>query len=220
MPSIAKRVLLVVTCGLFAQASPVLAQSLSENFETVVPAGWTAVNNSTVVGVTTVFQGNDAVFPAQAGTVTSYAGMNYNATTLTNTISVWLITPVRTSLQNGDGWSFFTRTSTGSTFPDRLEFRLSTNGAGCSPGTGPASVGDFTTVLATVNPTLAVGGYPETWTSVAGTLSGIGGTATGCFAWRYFVTNGGPDGTNSNYIGVDTFAYGVVPVELQGFTIE
>ncbi len=215
-----KRAVLVVACGLLVQSSPALAQSLNEGFETVVPAGWTAINNSTVVGTTTVFQGNDTVFPAQAGPTTSYAGMNFNATTGANTISVWLITPVRTTLQNGDGWSFFTRTVDTPAFPDRLEFRMSTNGASCSPGTGPTSVGDFTTLLTTVNPTLTTSGYPNVWTNFNGTLSGLGGVSTGCFAFRYFVTNGGPSGSNSDYIGVDTFAYGVVPVELQGFSIE
>jgi len=71
-----------------------------------------------------------------------------------------------------------------------------------------------------VNPTLAVGGYPEVWTQIQGTLSGVAVPSTGCFAFRYFVTDGGPDGSNSNYIGVDTFVYAMIPVELQTFTIE
>ena len=38
---------------------------------------------------------------------------------------------------------------------------MSTNGA-CSPGTSETDVGDFTTVLTTVNPTLVLGVYPTT----------------------------------------------------------
>ncbi len=208
---LASRLGLAAAC-LLAWSFSAQGQAISEGFETVVPAGWTAVNNSTTVGTTTVFQGNDTVFPAQAGTTTSYAGMNYNATTGANTISVWLITPLRAALGNGDTWSFFTRTTTpGATvYPDRMEFRVSTNGA-CSPGTGPTSVGDFTTVLTTINPSLTTTGYPSVWTNFSGALSGLSGGASGCFAFRYYVTDGGPSGTNSDYIGVDTFAYAPNP---------
>jgi hypothetical protein len=211
---------LLAAVGVLVVAGAASAQPISEDFVLAPPAGWNAVNNSTVVGTTTVFQGNSAVFPAHMGAATSYAGMNFNATTGTNTISVWLITPSRVGIQNGDTWSFWTRSVTGSTFPDRLEFRLSTNGATCSPGTGPTAVGDFTTLLTTINPTLTVGGYPQVYTQFQGTLSGIAAPSTGCFAFRYFVTDGGPTGANSDYIGVDTFVYSPIPVELQTFTIE
>jgi hypothetical protein len=211
---------LPAVAGVLLFAGAASAQPISEDFAVAPPAGWQAINNSTTIGLTTVFQGNSTVFPAHSGAPTSYAGMNFNATTGTNTISVWLITPSRVGIQNGDTWSFFTRTVAGSPFPDRLEFRLSTNGATCSPGTGPTSVGDFATLLTSVNPTLAVGGYPEVYTQFQGTLAGIAAPSTGCFAFRYFVTSGGPTGANSNYIGVDTFVYAPVPVELQTFTIE
>lgn len=210
---------LAMVCVLVV-AGAASAQPISEDFAVAPPAGWQAINNSTVVGTTTVFQGSSAVFPAHMGAITSYAGMNFNATTGANTISVWLITPSRVGIQNGDTWSFFTRTVTTPAFPDRLEFRLSTNGATCTPGVGPASVGDFTTLLTTVNPALTVAGYPNVYTQFQGTLAGIAAPSTGCFAFRYFVTNGGPTGANSDYIGVDTFVYAPVPVELQTFTIE
>jgi hypothetical protein len=211
---------LLAVAGLLLFAGAASAQPLSEDFVVAPPVGWQAINNSIPVGPTTVFQGNSTVFPAQSGAPTSYAGMNFNATTGANTISVWLITPSRVGIQNGDTWSFWTRTVTTPAFPDRLEFRLSTNGATCSPGTGPTSVGDFGTLLTTINPTLTLAGYPNVWTQFQGTLSGIAAPSTGCFAFRYFVTNGGPGGANSDYIGVDTFVYSPVPVELQTFTIE
>jgi hypothetical protein len=194
--------------GVVAFAGAASAQPISEDFVVAPPVGWQAINNSTVVGATTVFQGNAGVFPAQSGVATSYAGMNFQATTGTNTISVWLITPSRVGIQNGDSWSFWSRTTTpgAQVFPDRLEFRLSTNGATCNPGTGPTATGDFTTLLTTINPTL--------------TTTGIAVPSTGCFAFRYFVTGGGPTGANSDYIGVDTFVYAPIPVELQTFTIE
>ncbi len=62
-------------------------------------------------------------------------------------------------------------------------------------------------MLLEVNPTLAAGGYPEVWTQYTATLSGIPGGATGRIAWRYFVTDGGPSGANSNYIGIDTVEF-------------
>jgi hypothetical protein len=196
-------VVLAITLGFAGQAR---AANLTEGFDVVPPAGWTVINNSTPVGTTSWGQGNSANFAAQAGAPTAYASANFHSTTGTNTISTWMITPVQANLGSGDTWSFWTRTLTGSGFPDRLEFRLSTNGS-CSPGTGSASVGAFTTVLTSINPALAGSGYPETWTKFQGTLAGLPGSFSGCFAFRYFVTMGGPTGINSNYIGVDSFQY-------------
>ena len=194
----------------------VRAQAITEGFTditTLPAAGWFTQNNSTPVGTTTWFQGNPAVFPAQAGATNSYIGANFNATTGTNTISVWLLTPNRT-FNNGDVIKFWTRNPTGNPFPDRLEVRLSTNGASTNVGTGPTGIGDFTTLLTTINPDLTVGGYPEVWTEFTLTLSGLpAGGASGRVAFRYFVTDGGPSGDNSNFIGIDTFSYtpGVTP---------
>jgi hypothetical protein len=210
----------LLAVGVLAVAGSASAQPMNEGFEVVPPPGWQAINNSTVVGPTTVFQGNTAIFPSHMGAANAYAGMNFNATSgVGSTISVWFITPMRLGLVNGDDWSFWTRTVAGSGFPDRLEFRVSTNGS-CNPGTTPTSVGDFNTLLLSINPTLAPGGYPEAYTQFSGELAGVPTPVNGCFAFRYFVTDGGPDGSNSNYIGVDTFMYSPVPVELQTFTIE
>ncbi len=186
------------------------AQAITEAFDnitTLPAAGWFLQNNSVPVGTINWFQGNPAVFTAQAGATNSYIGSNFNATTGTNTISVWLLTPNRT-FNNGDVIKFWTRNPTKNPFPDRLEVRLSTNGASTNVGTGSTAVGDFTTLLTSINPTLAVGGYPEVWTEFTLTLSGLpGGGASGRVAFRYFVTLGGPTGDNSNYIGIDTFSY-------------
>jgi hypothetical protein len=209
---------LLAAVAVLALAGAASAQPISEDFAVVPTPGWQAINNATPPGTTTVFQGN-ATLPSHMGAPTAYAGINFNSATAANTCSTWYITPSRVGIQNGDTWSFFTRTIAASAFPDRLEFRLSTNGA-CSPGVGPTAVGDFTTLLTTVNPTLAVGGYPEVYTQIQGTLSGITGAVNGCLAFRYFVTNCGPLGANGNFIAIDTFVYSPVPVELQTFTIE
>lgn len=180
--------------------------TLTEGFEVVPPPGWVLDNNSTPNGTTGWFQGNPAVFPAQAGPTNSYIGANFNNTTGTNTISNFLITPVL-NIRNGAQFTFFTRTTPASPFPDRLIVRLSTAGASVNTGTTNTSVGDFTTVLQDINPTLTPGGYPEDWTAFTITLSGIAAPTTGRIAFHYFVEMGGPTGDNSNFVGIDSFTY-------------
>ena len=191
------------------------AQAITEAFDditTLPAAGWATQNNSGPVGTSGWFQGNATVFPSQAGATTAYIGANFNNTSGAGTISNWLLTPNRT-FNNGDTISFWTRTVTGANFPDRMQVRLSTAGASTNVGTGPTGVGDFTTVLLDINPTYNTGGgtppgnYPDVWTQVTLTLSGLPGATSGRIGFRYFVENGGPSGANSNFIGIDTFAY-------------
>ncbi|MFZ1265185.1 MAG: choice-of-anchor J domain-containing protein [Anaerolineae bacterium] len=192
-----------------AQQAPLA--DFSEGFEDITllaGLGWANQNNSSPLGSTGWFQGNDTVFPAQAGSTTSYLGANYNNTSGTGTISNWMMTPAVT-LSAGDTFRFWTSTAAGSIWPDRLELRMSLNGASTNVGATATSVGDFTTVLAEVNPTLAAGGYPEVWTEYVVTLTAaqVPAPTLGRFAFRYFVTDGGPSGANSNYIGIDTVSY-------------
>ena len=184
---------------------------INEGFETVLPAGWSRVNNSTPpLGVTQWVQGTAAtLFPSFNGTPNSYAWANFNATTGTvgnETLSAWMISPVL-NVKNGDVVSFYTRTVDGPTFADRLQVRLSTAGTSTNVGTTPTSIGDFTTVLVEVNPTLSPTGYPSTWTKFTAIVSGLAAPTTGRIAFRYFVTNGGPNGANSDNIGVDQVEY-------------
>ena len=203
----------VVAVALLASTSMVKAQAISEGFEditTLAGNGWFMQNNSVPGGTTNWFQGNSAVFPAQAGTVGSYIGANYNNTTGTNTISNWLLMPNR-SLTNGDVLTFYTRTVPSPAFPDRLQVRMSLNGASTNVGVAPTDTGDFGTLLLDINPTYTTTGYPNAWTQFSITLSGIGASTSGRLAFRYFVENGGPSGANSDYIGVDTVNYNPVP---------
>src|ERR1700747_538136 len=107
------------------------------------------------------------------------------------------------SLQNGAVLNFWTRTANG-TFPDRLQVRMSTNGNSSNVGTTATDVGDFTTLLLDINPTYTLTDYPVAWTQFALPLSGLGSPTIGRLAFRYFVENGGPNGTRSDYIGIDT----------------
>jgi uncharacterized repeat protein (TIGR01451 family) len=167
--------------------------------------GWSMRNNSTGAGAGTSswFQGNPMVFTAQNGPDDSYIGANFQNTT-DGTISNWLLTPT-VVLQNGAHLAFFTRAASNpAQFPDRLQVRMSINGSSTNVGTSETSVGDFTTLLLDINPTYSPTGYPGDWTLYDLTVSGLGAPTTGRLAFRYFVENGGPDGANSDYIGIDT----------------
>jgi len=124
-------------------------------------------------------------------------------------------------LRNGSTLEFWTRTIEGSTYPDRLELRLSTNGASTNVGSGINDAGDFSNLLLSINPDLQTGGYPDTgWTMYAVTLSGLPDAGVnGRIAFRYYVTNAGSKGSNSNYIGVDDFKYtaSTLPVTFLSF---
>ena len=191
---------LTLVAGTQAQAA-----SLSQGFDNVANLpGWSLVNNSSPVGTTDWFQGDDGIFPAFSGADSSYIAANFNNTGATGTISNWLITPTL-SFNNGDVVSFYTRTEPNSAFPDRLEVRFS-NVGGADVGTTATSVGTFTQLLLSINPTLAVGGNPEGWTPYSATISGLSGATNGAIAFRYFVTDAGVSADNANYIGIDDVA--------------
>ncbi|NPD46709.1 MULTISPECIES: choice-of-anchor J domain-containing protein [unclassified Lentimicrobium] len=164
--------------------------------------GWAFSNNSLPLGATGWFQGNDAVFSAYDGATTAYIGVNFNSVAGSNTISNWMFSPELT-LQNGDSFSFYTRTVSGSGWPDRLQVRMSINGGSIDVGATATSVGDFNILLDDINSNYDMGGFPEVWTQYTYTVTGLVNGEQGRFALRYFVENGGPSGVNSNYIGLD-----------------
>ena len=189
-------------------ATPAFAEGF-EDIRTLPAKGWFLQNNSTPPGLTGWFQGNPTVFPAQAGPANSYIAANFNNTIGDNTISNWLLTPV-IEFRTGDRITFYTRTESNAQFPDRLQIRLSTNGASTNVGTGATGVGDFTRLLLDINPNYVAGrsgGYPVVWTQFTIIISRLSGATSGRLAFRYFVENGGLNGDNSQYIGIDTFAY-------------
>ncbi len=207
--------------------SAAFAQSFTESFDTG-PAGFSSGTFSSTFGNTV--GGDDMVFGsgtwhAQNESVggvgptswfnTSFSGApvfasnsgagqlnaNFNSSTGSNAINNFMMSPMLT-FNNGDTISFFSRTSTGNPFPDRLKLKLSLSGA----STASAS---FTTTLLTINPNLLTGiaNYPEVYTLFSVTLSGLGAPTAGRFAFNYDVTNGGPQGANSNFIGIDDVRY-------------
>ena len=206
------KVLLVAAC-LLSSAAAAQAQ-FSEGFDniTTLPgSGWFLINHSEPIGVTNWYQGELAVFPAQSGPSNSYIAANFNNGSGLATISNWLLTPAVT-LVNGATLNFWTR-SIGSIYPDRLQVRMSTAGAGTDVGTSSTDVGTFTTLLLDINPTYSPTGYPAVWTQYNVVVTGVPTPTLGRLAFRYFVENSGPLGANGDYIGIDTvvFTPGVVP---------
>lgn len=151
----------------------------------------------------------------QAGGANSFALVSFQSTTSTAatgaTISNWLFSPVVTVL-NGDIVSFYTRLGKYSptnmaSFPDNLQLRMSTQGAFTTdPTGGPTAVGDYTNLLVEINPTLNLTSYPASWTQYSYTIAGLTGPTDVKFAFRYYVTDGGLNGSNSDIIGIDTFS--------------
>jgi hypothetical protein len=147
----------------------------------------------------------------QDGAPNSFALVNYASTssTLTTgaTISNWLISPMIT-VQNGDVVTFYTRKGTSGTsdFPDRLELRMSSSPA-TNPSSGATDTGSFSTLCTSVNPDLLNGFvYSKTWTQYSYTVTGLTVATDVKFAFRYFVTDAGTNGANSDIIGIDTFS--------------
>ncbi|MSP84809.1 MAG: hypothetical protein EXR18_03150, partial [Flavobacteriaceae bacterium] len=181
-------------------------------------ASYTSVTVSSTVNATP-FQNQvyavGAVCPipnGQDGTPNSFALVNFASTTSTAssgaTISNWLMTP-SINVQNGDVVTFWTRkgTSGPTDYADHLELRMSSAATTVVPSSGPTDIGSFSTLCVSVNPNLATGFlYPKIWTVYSYTVSGLTAPTAVKFGFRYFVTDAGANGSNSDIIGIDTFS--------------
>ncbi len=204
---------LSMLAGAYLNAQTTVFSEGFDNVAALAGQGWTNTNQSDPLGASTWAQGGGNAFAGggQAGGTTSFTLCNFNSTTGAGTISNWLITPPIT-VKNGDVISFYTRKGgTSGQYADRLEMRLSDQGSSSTIPSGATSVGSFTTLAVSVNPDLSTNttptnGYPLTWTQYSYTVSGLPADTSHRIAFRYFVEDGGPSGTNSNIIGVDTFA--------------
>jgi hypothetical protein len=201
------KVLLVAACLVMGAAHAESQTIIEEGFDNVpalFAAGWARPNRSEPLGTVVWSQCSGTVIPpAHSGTANSCIFVDFDSTGNNGTISNWLLTPAVT-LANNTTLRFFTRTATSSTFPDRLQVRMSTSGASTNVGTSSTDVGDFTTLLLEINPNQTVGGYPTVWTQFSATITGLAVPANGRVAFRYFVTDAGFLGNNSDIIGVDT----------------
>ncbi|MBX3378086.1 MAG: choice-of-anchor J domain-containing protein [Phycisphaeraceae bacterium] len=198
-----------------ALAGSAHAQFFSESFETAIPVAsqgppgvtialpsgnWHALNESNPIGTTGVFT-STLFAPVPDGT--QHAAMNFNNGAGVSNLSTWFMSP-NVVFNNGDTIEFWSRTVNNPSFPDRLHLKLSTAGASTASA-------DFTTTLLTINNGLTTGGYPSVWTQYTATISGLGGPTSGRFAFHYSVPNGGPSGSNSDFVGIDMVVYAPAP---------
>ena len=209
------KTLLCVACLCLLSFGSTFSQAINEGFSNVAgltAAGWNQQNLSTPIGSNPNWVQGDPVnmpFSANSLPANSFISANFNSVVGAATISNWLITPML-NLNNGDVITFYTR-GTGSIYADNLQVRLSTNGSSTNVGASNISVGDFSNLLLEINPTLNAALYPAIWTQYTITISGLATPTTGRIAFRYYVPNGGPTGTNSDLIGIDDFVYTPVP---------
>ncbi|RYY46006.1 MAG: T9SS type A sorting domain-containing protein [Chitinophagaceae bacterium] len=188
------------------------------NWAALAGAGWSVKNNS---GIPTVGLAAWEPSSAYTGVFTPNTGTGYAATSyLINNdgnggsggISGWLFGPQAT-ISNGDIITFYIRALEPQTYPERLQVRLSGSGASTNVGTGPAAVGDFTTLLLDVNPTYQINVIPAVWTQMSITVSGLAAPVNGRVAFRYLVEN---DVAHANFLGIDDVKHIAAPSIAQG----
>lgn len=181
-----------------------------DDFPGILSNGWSQVNNSNPQGPTMWAQGDGGigVDTGHSGDTTSYITDTFTATSASasGNISDWVISPPVT-IDNGDSITIWTVSYNSSTYPDRVEVRISPN-AGSDVGADDASVGDFTTLVVAVNPELNTTDYPAvvdgaTWTRFGGEVTGLPGATSCRVAIRYYITDGGFTGSNGSSVGVD-----------------
>ena len=183
------------------------SQTFIEDFEDLNDLNdWYFLNNSDSPG-DIWGNGNSENFNAHEGN--SFLGVGYESSNSLDpvTLSNWAVSPSRT-FNNGDVITFYSRRINFTpVFPDRLEVRMSSAGNSIYTGFSSEDTGDFSTLLLSINPDLTSTGYPSEWTQYTIIISGLNAPTNGRIAFRYFVPDGGPGGSNSNYIGVDSFTY-------------
>jgi subtilisin-like proprotein convertase family protein len=198
--------------GLPGCSEPVTLVEGFEDIGTLVGAGWILQNNSQPLGTTSWQQGDSTTMPSQAGGVDSYISANFNNAAGVGTISNWLVSPLL-SFDDASSVAFWTRAAGTGNFPDRLEIRAC-SGASCSNvGTAAGDTGDFGILMKSINPDLEIGddptgenGYPyAAWAQFElDQADGLPTSGQGRIAFRYYVTNSGPDGSNGSFIGIDS----------------
>jgi hypothetical protein len=134
------------------------------------------------------FQGNPVVFDAYNGPANGYVASNFNNVTTINNIDNWLVLPAL-NVDSGDAVSFFSRAPLNSTRPDSLHVWYSAAGDSLPEDTTWVLLGEF--LVNTM----------DVWEKSTFTIPDSSGN--GRIAIRYAVVDGGPNGTNSNFIGID-----------------
>jgi hypothetical protein len=202
----------------------VASTSLSEGFASVSSLsanGWSIQNNSSPIPLAPSFwtQGvtSTSNFPAQSGPANSFAQVDFSSTAgdgtqANGTVSNWLITP-EIDFSAGGTFSFFARTFGGNLRAEFLEVRQSNAGSSTNIGTSGTSLGDFETLVGTVGDlqtAAADGAFPSAdWGLFSFNIAPSAGS--GRLAFRYFATDGGVNGSQAQYLTIDSVNYSPVP---------
>ena len=197
-----------------------------DSMQRVIDLGWKGVNLSNPLGGDSWQQGSFIVNATKGGPfISSIPSHSYKASANEHAfapytvgaglsfINCWLVSPAL-SMKNGDVISFWTRTRSPVSFPDRMQVWLNPNNESTNVGRSDLETGDFTVKLLDINPTLSFSpyptGYPTTWTKFELTITGLpNGTIPQKHrvGFRYFVKNGGPSGAVSDEIAIDDFDF-------------
>lgn len=184
--------LLLATAVVSAAASAPLAvqaqagvEVLSEGFGNLAAlTDWDRINRSFPPGAGW-FQGNPAIFPAQAGAPGAYAAANFlSAANGFGVVDNWLITPTL-ALSGLTTLSFFTNRELVDDFDDLLEVRFASGSS--------TEAAAFDTLLATIG---GASDFPAEWQSWSANLTVDG---PGRFAFRYL-----GDPATLSYVGLDS----------------
>ncbi len=168
---------------------------LDEKLDIVVASDTTALQSrgfkmyyqSVPLGVSRWFPGNVTQFGPKEGM--GYLAANFDNVSGSGTIDTWLVSP-QLPILTGDSVSFWQRSPDGSTFYDYLMIMFNASGDSLP------SASTWTTLV------------PSFQTSTSGWARSrfaftADGTPNARFAIRYYVPNGGPSGSASDYIGLD-----------------
>ena len=141
------------------------------------------------------FQGNSLVFNSFNGPSNGYLAAGYQVLSIANNIDNWLILP-KNNTSAGDSIVFYSRSVLSSVYPDSVRVMYSQTGDSIPEGNW-----------------IELGRYKASvdgnWKRIAFGVS-VSGTSSR-FAIRYNVVNGGPGGSNSDYIGIDALTLEKTP---------
>ena len=183
-----------------ASADVVLAENF-DNVATLPASGWVQTNNSTTGGLTGWFQGVPAgSFESASGPPNSYIAANFDSAPFGGAISNWLLTPVLT-FANGATLDFALRLL-GDGALDTVQVYMSILGSSVNVGSTPTSTGDFS-LLGSFSSSSDTG-----WLAHSFSVSGLAGSTTGRFGFRYLV---GDTSVAGDYVGIDSVSV-TVPV--------
>lgn len=210
--------------------------SFTEEFDTllnVTSRGWVITNNSKPLGTVSWIQGFNYISmyhgltPGKTGGPFNYlygTGMGGNPSVSGSDFvmttsecgsgvaycSNWLISPEIT-MKNGDIIQFYTRTyDNPAVGADRLQVLLNTVNSSADVGRDTTSVGNFTKLLVDINPEWKLqgeGSYPGEWQQYSAVVTGMPIPKKARVGFRYFVPNGGPQGSNGLGVGIDKFEF-------------